>query len=131
MNDYLKVVTGILITLVISIILTKQGKDYSILLILTASAMAFGVSVSYLDKVIAFIHRLQSIGNLDIDMISVMLKTLGIGVLSEITAMVCVDSGNSTLAKVIQFISCAVILWLCIPLFEKLLELIENVLVAV
>lgn len=131
MSDYLKVVAGILIALVISIILTRQGKDFSVLLILTVCAMAFAVSFSYLDKVISFIFRLQSLGNLDTEMIGILLKTLGIGILSEITSMVCVDAGNATLAKVIHFVSCAVILWLCIPLFEKLLELLENVLIAI
>lgn len=131
MSDYLKVVAGILITLFVCIILAKQEKDYSILLILAVCAMVFAVSFSYLDRIVEFLSKIQSLGNLDSGMFSVLIKTLGIGILSEITSMVCVDAGNTALAKLIQFVSYAVIIWLCIPLFEKLLELIENILVAI
>ena len=80
-------------------------------------------------------HALPATGILGVlvglPLIAILLKAVGIGILSEITCMICTDSGNAALGKVIQFLTSAVILWLCIPLFTQLIELIEGVLGAV
>lgn len=124
----MKSVAGILITVLATLILSKKEKDFSILLVICVCCMIAAVSLGYLKEIIQFIRVLQQKGNLDSDLIGVLLKSVGIGILTEITCMICTDSGNSALGKVIQFLSSSVILWLSIPLFTQLLELIESVL---
>ena len=124
----MKSVAGILITVLATLILSKKEKDFSILLVICVCCMIAAVSLGYLKEIIQFIRVLQQKGNLDSDLIGVLLKSVGIGILTEITCMICTDSGNAALGKVIQFLSSSVILWLSIPLFTQLLELIESVL---
>lgn len=131
MDVFVKSVAGILITVLATLILSKKEKDFSILLVICVCCMIAAVSLGYLKEIIQFIRVLQQKGNLDSDLIGVLLKSVGIGILTEITCMICTDSGNSALGKVIQFLSSSVILWLSIPLFTQLLELIESVLGAV
>lgn len=128
MDVFVKSVAGILITVLATLILSKKEKDFSILLVICVCCMIAAVSLGYLKEIIQFIRVLQQKGNLDSDLIGVLLKSVGIGILTEITCMICTDSGNSALGKVIQFLSSSVILWLSIPLFTQLLELIESVL---
>lgn len=131
MDIFLKAVAGVLIAVVVSLIVSKQGKDFSVLLVIVVCCMVAAVGLGYLEAIIGFIRLLQQKGNLNGDLIAVLMKAVGIGIISEITCMICTDSGNAALAKVIQFLTSSVILWLCIPLFTQLIELIESVLGAV
>lgn len=131
MDIFIKAVAGVLIATVVTLILSKQGKDYSILLVICVCCMVTAVALGYLDEIIDFLRLLQEKGNLNSDLIAILLKAVGIGILSEITCMICTDSGNAAMGKVVQFLSSAVILWLCIPLFTQLIELVESVLGAV
>lgn len=131
MDIFIKAVAGVLIATVVTLILSKQGKDYSILLVICVCCMVTAVALGYLEEIVEFLQLLQEKGNLNGDLIAILLKAVGIGILSEITCMICTDSGNAAMGKVVQFLSSAVILWLCIPLFTQLIELVESVLGAV
>lgn len=131
MEIFVKAAAGVLIATVVTLILSKQGKDFSVLLVICVCSMVGAAAMGYLQRIIEFIRLLQIKGNLNEDLISILLKSMGIGILSEITTMICTDSSNAAFGKVIQFFSSAVILYLCIPLFTQLLDLIESVLGAV
>ena len=70
-------------------------------------------------------------GQLESDTLTILLKAVGIGLVTEVTCLICTDAGNAALGKTLQFLSCAVILWLSIPLLNELLELIDNILGAI
>ena len=117
-----------MLTVVICLILSKQGKDYALVLVICVCCMVAAVAIDYLQDIIYFIERLQSVGNLNTELIEILIKAVGIGLLSEITSLICTDSGNSALGKSLQILSTAVILWLCLPLFSELLDVVEGVL---
>lgn len=85
-------------------------------------------SFSFLKPVIAFVQKLAGIGQLDSGLLSVMLKVVGIGLISEICTLVCKDAGNESMGKILQILSSCVVLWLSIPVFEKLISLLEKIL---
>lgn len=128
MDMFIKAAAGVLIAVVISLVLSRQGKDYAVILVICVCCMVGSVAMIYIEQVITFIENLESIGNLNHDLISVLFKCVGIGLLSEITTTICADSGHSALGKMLQLLSTAVILWLCIPMFTKLLDLVQQVL---
>lgn len=127
MDIFIKATAGILITVVLCLVLSKEKKDISILLVIAVCSMVAAVAIGYLQKVIDFIETLENVGNLNSELISILLKCVGIGLLSQITSMICTDSGNAALGKVLQILASAVVLWLCIPLFTQLLELVESI----
>ena len=57
---------------------------------------------------------------------SVILKSMGIGILAQTTADVCRDSGVSTLAAKVEFAAKIMILLLCVPILETLMSLIKG-----
>ena len=128
MNVYLKVIAGILIALILGIVLDKQGKDISILLTLAVCAMVMLAVTNYLQPIMDFMKRLQNIGQLDSDVLQILIKAVGIGLIAEITNLICVDAGNGALGKTLQVLASAVIIWMSIPVFNQLLELIEKIL---
>lgn len=128
MEIFIKAAAGVLITVVLSMILSKQAKDFSSLLTICVCTMVAGSAMLYFKKILDFISLLQDKGNINQELLSILLKSVGIGILAEITSMVCADSGNQALGKTIQILSTTVILWLCIPMFEELITIVEGVL---
>ena len=128
MDLFLKAVAAALITAVIGLVLARQGKDMFLLLTLAACAMIGAVAFTYLKSVISFLQRLTDMTQLNTDLLAVILKTVGIGLIGELAGLICSDAGNAALAKSIQILTTAVILWLSIPLFECLLDLVQAIL---
>ncbi len=131
MELFLKATAGILITLVVYLILAKQGKDFSLLLTVAVCCMIATAAMHYLRPVIDFFDKLQALGNLNLQLLNILIKTVGIALISEITAHICTDTGNAALGKTLQILASAVVLWLSLPLFTSLIDLIEEILITV
>lgn len=128
MSIFFKAIACILTALILWICLNKSGKDISVLLTLCVCATVALTSISFLKPVIAFVQKISGIGQLDDGLLAVMLKAVGIGLIAEITTLVCKDAGNESMGKVLQILSACVVLWLSIPVFEKLISLLDKIL---
>ena len=106
----------------------KQQKDYAVILTMAASCMVLLTAIEYLNPVFQFFKELESLANVDSDILKILLKSVGVGLLSEIAGLICNDSGNGALGKSVQFFASCMILWMSLPLFTDLLELIKNIL---
>lgn len=127
MTVFLQVVAGVIVAVVLGLALSKQGKDITLLLGIAVCCMALAAAASYLEPVIDFIRSLQALGGLNSDMLGIMLKAVGIGLIAEVAGLICADSGNGALGKTIQIVASAAVLWLSVPLMTALLELIQKI----
>jgi stage III sporulation protein AD len=128
MGTLFKTIAGVFVTVVLYHTLSKQKKEIALLLSLTASCMICISALGFLDPVIEFLKHLQMIWDLDLEMFEVLLKALGIGIVTEIAVFTCKDVGNEALGKGSQLLSTTAIAWLALPLFNELLMLIERIL---
>ncbi len=128
MDVFLKATACILMALILWICLNKSGKDFSVLLTLCVCVAVAAASLYFLKPVITFIREIADTGQLDDGLLSVMLKVVGIGLIAEISMLVCKDAGNESMGKILQIMSSGIILWLSIPVFEKLLSLLDKIL---
>ena len=131
MDIFLKATCGVLITLVLFLVISKQSKDLSILLTIVVCCMVSVTAVQHLQPVVAFFEKLQSIGRLDPTLVSIVVRSVGIGLLSEIAGLLCADAGNAALGKSLQILACSVVLCMSVPLFTKVIELIEEILISI
>ena len=128
MDIFIKSVAGVLIALIMYLILAKQGKDISVLLTVAVCCMLAVAAIQYMEPVISFVNRLQQLSSMEPAMLQIILRAVGIGLLGEITALICADAGNAALGKSLQMLACGTVLWLSIPLFAELIDLIEEIL---
>lgn len=126
MTDFWKVITGILLTVVLCLTIGK--KEISTILSMIVCCMAAVIAISYLKPVLDFLYQLETLGNLKNGMLDILLKSVGIGILCELTGRICSDAGNDSLAKMMQMLASASILYLSIPVFRALLTLIQEIL---
>lgn len=128
MGIFYKILAGVMVTVVLCVFLAKNNKDYATMIVLAASCIIIISAISYLQPIIDFVMRIKRKADLDSDALNIILQAVGVGVLTEIIGMICCDAGFAALDKVIKFVSSVVVLWLSIPLFEVLLELLETIL---
>ena len=128
MGLFWKAAGAVLIAVVLGLSLGKQEKDFAVLLTLAVCCMVMAIAVSYLEPVLDFLRELEALGDLQGDMLGVLLKAVGIGRGAEIAGMVCTDAGNGSLGKQLQMLGSAAILYLSIPIFSALLSLIQEIL---
>lgn len=113
---------------VLGLALSKQGKEMAALLTIGICAMVLLAAITFLEPVLELLRQLESLGNLNSEMVQILFKIVGIGLISEIASMICADAGNASMGKALQILGSSVILWLSIPVFQALLELIQQIL---
>ena len=128
MAIFLKAVSAVMITVVLTLALGKQGREMAGLLVIIVCCMVVALAMEFWSPVADFLEKLETLGNLSGDMVSTLFKIAGIGILTEVAAQVCSDAGTASLGKTLQLLGSAVILWLSIPMFTSLLDLIQNIL---
>lgn len=128
MDLFWKAAAAALIAVVLSLALGKQGKDISLLLIMAVCAMMAVIVLTYLEPVFDFLRTLQALGDLQGDMLGILLKAIGIGLVAQIAGMVCTDAGNASLGKTLHMLGAAAILYQSIPIFNAFIQLIQDIL---
>ena len=122
-----KAAAGALITVVLGLALGKS-RDFSMLLSLAACTMISILALTYLEPILEFIRELEGIRQLQGDMLSILLKAAGIGLVAEIAAVRCADAGNASLGNSLQLLGTGVILCLSLPILRTMLDLIQMIL---
>jgi stage III sporulation protein AD len=128
MDIFLKIIACIFVSVTVCLVLSKQNKDIATLLSIGVCCMVATVAFSFFQPVIDFLSKLQDLTGVDENLFMILTKTVGIALVGEVASMICNDAGYGAMGKVLQILSACVVLWLSLPLFTKLIELIESVL---
>ena len=78
MNDFIQISAGVLLTVIVGIVLNKQGKEMGILLSVAVCAMVFALAANYLQPVITFVNTLQNLSGVDKELLAVIWKAVGV-----------------------------------------------------
>ena len=128
MDKFFVAAAGVLLTVILIMSLRKHNGEMAVLLSLCGCCMVAMVSIGFLTPIFAFVRRLQESTGLNHQMLQVLWKTTAVAITAEIAGTVCNDSGNAALAKTLQMLATAVIVYLSLPMMEALLELVERIL---
>ena len=127
MGTFFQAAAMVLVASVLGLILAKQGKEMATMLTIGVCCMVMIGAVAFLKPVLDLLRQLESLGKLNSQMVQILFKVVGIGLVSEIAGMICTDAGNASMGKALQILGSAVMLWLSIPVFQTLLELIQKI----
>ena len=85
-------------------------------------------TVSYLSQIFDVFTEIFNISGINASIYSIILKIIGIGYLTEFTAGICNDTGNSSLADKVLLGGKVVILVMAIPIVTSILEIVMEML---
>lgn len=128
MELFLQATALVIIAVILGLVVNRQGKEIGLLLSICVCCMVCAAAVSYLQPLVSFLRQLQTAAGLDNQMLSIVLKAAGIGLVSELAQLLCADAGESAMGKTIELLSNGVILWISLPLLQALIDLIGEVL---
>lgn len=128
MNIFLKVIAGVLTAVILWLCVSKENKGISVLLSLAVCLMVITAGLSFFKPVMEFIYILRDLGKINEKLLEVILKVIGIGLLTELSVVICKDAGNESMAKSLQILSTIIVVRISIPVFEMLLSLLEEIL---
>lgn len=124
------VVIGISITaLILSLFLKDYNKTVSLILVLFSSALLFFKIVGSIGEITDTLKEItDNAGELS-SYLKLMLKVLGIALITQITADICRDCGETALAGQTEVAAKIIIVAMILPLFEAVLKIISGLLV--
>lgn len=107
----------------------KKGNGVLALLLTLAACAAMTVSIVRLAEPVVFVSVGASpAGRTGAALLQPLLRTVGIGLLTQLTASVCADAGESTVARLIELCGSVLGIYTALPLLEAVLSLLRTML---
>ena len=129
---------GIIVT-ILNQVLVRSGREEQatmttlaglvVVLLTLAACAAMTVSIVRLaEPVVSFLSELRQLAGLEPALLQPLLRTVGIGLLTQLTASVCADAGESTVARLIELCGSVLGIYTALPLLEAVLSLLRTML---
>ena len=99
-----KLIAAALLCSVICLLLKKQAPELTLCLCVLVCALCFLTSFPFFSPILAFFHRLQELTGLSGAVFAPLFKTAAIGLLAQMAATICRDSGQRSAAALSAFI---------------------------
>ena len=117
----------ILCALIVCVVFKNLKSEYSLLIRIIVTVSVFSVSLSIIYPVLSYIEKISTSSEI-YKYVPTLMKALGVAFIVEITADICNDAQENTLAERIIFLGKTEILVISLPLLKSLFELSEGLL---
>ncbi len=118
-----------IICAVLTVVVRQSRPDMAIIVQLAGIVILAVFAAEYLKSIFTQTDGLFAEVSLVSDgYLSLLVKILGIAVVTKIGADICTDSSNSALATVVELVGKAIILAMCLSLIKTLAELAKGLL---
>lgn len=124
----LKIVIVALITIFLSSSLKSINSEISSIVSVCGGLIIFLLVVSELSNIILSLAEIVNLSNLDSGVISLALKIIGVGYITEFASDVAEDFGNKTLSSKVILGGKIVICSMSLPIIKKLLTILLSLL---
>lgn len=98
----------------------------SVALAIGCAGILFLSALRFLEPVTDFIRTLQHTSGFPAIHGDIMLRAVGIGMLTEFSTAVCEDAGENALGRIVRFCGNAGVLCLSVPLLTDVITLLED-----
>ena len=121
-------IIGLALIITVAVIVVKQTKpELAMLVGVAGSVLLFFYIIDLLEQVFGIFSYVLESTNLDSELFIILLKIVGVGYLTEFSANICADSGNSAIASKILLAGKLVIFVLAIPIIKTLIDIIVGI----
>ena len=105
-----------------ALVIRKQVPELAVVLALTAGCLLLGQTVEAFSAVRGLADRLSRAGQLSSEVWTPVWKTVGIGIVTRLSAAVCRDAGEGSVAAFLETAGAVLALLCALPLMEAVLE---------
>lgn len=106
----------------------KQTPELALVLALVTGGLILYASTQALSQALALLEQLASVAGLSKELLIPLVKTVGISVLTRLSAQICKDGGMESVAAFLELAGSLAALAVAVPLLESVLSLLEGLL---
>lgn len=111
-----------------AVVLERTVPEFALLVGVLTAVLVLILSARFLEAVFQFLEELKSVCGLSGVYTQPILKCLALALMTKIGTSLCRDSKQSGAAAALEFLGAAAALWICIPLLEAFLSMLEEIL---
>lgn len=126
MQTFGKLAIGALACALAAVTIRRQNADLAMLLGVAGCCLGGLLLLELADPLLSCVRELYAKTGLDASLLSPLLRSAGVALLTQISSAVCVDAGQTALAKLIETGGAVLCLVLSLPLLRAVLEMIGN-----
>ena len=124
--EILKIAAVALTGLMLATLLKSVNKEISIYIILATVIIIFLAVIERLEEVFAFIQTIYDKVPYGKTFFPVILKVLAVSYITDFTAQLCRDAGESAVASKVEMAGKVIIFCLAIPVWSAILKLVDT-----
>ncbi len=121
-----KITALALVAVILCVLIRENQKPLSMLLSLLTCVGILMLCITFLEPILEVFRKLVGLSGADDEIVSPMLKVAGVGLLTQISAGICQDAGESALGKTVELCGTILAMYAALPLLLAVLELVEN-----
>lgn len=126
MGEYWKLAAAVLLTAVLTLTVRKHSDAIAVVLAVAGCCIC-GIFLSRLAApVFSFLDETAKTAGISDELLSPLLKTVGIGLLTRFSSDICTDAGQSALAKMAQTGGTVLCICVSLPLFTAVLTTVQT-----
>ena len=110
------------------LVLRRGSPEIGLLLAIAVSVLVLGFGVSLIRQIIEFAQTLQAAAGLAPELISPVIRTVGIGLITRIAVDICKDAGQGAIASTVELAGTVTALYIALPLMQTVFAMIERLL---
>lgn len=126
MSGYIQLSAIALVTAVLVLTVRKHSDAIASVLAIAGCCVCGILLCNIAEPVFSFVRQTAQIAGIDEQLLSPLLKTVGIGLLTQFSADVCTDAGQTALAKFSQTGGTVLCVCVSIPLMRAVLSVVQT-----
>ncbi|MBQ7046829.1 MAG: hypothetical protein IJN85_03705 [Oscillospiraceae bacterium] len=123
MEDIIKITVIALVAVVLYIIVKQVRAEYAVFVEICSVAVVAVFALNYATDMLYQASSFIELSGVGTDCIKILIKSLGIAVVTQISGDVCRDNGNSALASCLEMAGKVVIVLLALPIIQSVSQL--------
>ena len=128
MDTLYKILGIALVTCVACLIVKPVRPDFAVFLSIVGGIIIIFYLLSYISSIFDIFDNIFHISGINGALYSVIFKVIGVGYLTEFTASICTDSGNSSLGDKVLLGGKIIILVMALPIVTSILDIVMEIL---
>lgn len=126
MTEAIRLAALTLLTALLALTVRQYSPSIAAVLAIAGCCICFLTFCEIASPLLSFLTQTAAAAGIGNDLLSPLLKTAGIGLLTQFSSDICTDAGQSALAKTAQTGGTVLCLLLSLPLFESVLQLVRT-----
>lgn len=120
------IVTIGIIGAVVCVVIKQYKPEYTILVGLGTGLVILFFTAPHFSSVVEYVNELSGLGEIDTGYIKIVIKALGVCIVTQLASDTCKDCGQNSIASKIELGGKVSILALSLPMFVSLLETVQK-----